>query len=138
MKHIKSCGIVAIAVLASIAPVVAQAHHSHAMFDPTKTVEVQGTVKAFNFANPHVFLFLVGTGQDGAPVTYPVEMSFIQNMMRQGMKASTFKAGDKVTVSFNPYRDGRMGGSYRGAVDSRGMKYGSLNPDTAQPARGAE
>lgn len=126
----------AAAAAACAAPLTAQAHHSHAMFDPTKTVEVQGTVKAFNFANPHVYLFLVGTGPTGTEVTYPIEMSFIQNMMRQGMTVSTFKPGDKVTVVVNPYRDSRPGGSYRGAIDARGKKFGSLNPEAAP--RGAD
>ena len=111
---------------------MAQAHHSHAMFDTTKTVEIQGTVKAFNFANPHVYLFLVGQAPEGKEVTYPIEMSFVQNMMRQGILAQTFKPGDKVTLAVNPYRSGQPGGSYRGAVDGRGKKYGSLNPETAQ------
>jgi hypothetical protein len=111
------------------APAAAWAHHSHAMFDVTKTETIEGTVKAFNFANPHVWLYLVKQEPSGSEVTFPVEMSFIQNMMRQGMTATTFKPGDKVSVLVNPYRSGQPGGSYRGAVDAQGKKYGAANPN---------
>ena len=103
------------------------------MFDVTKTEEIEGTVKAFNFANPHVYQFLL-KNNGGTEVTVPIEMSFIQNMMRQGMTTSTFKPGDKVTIRVNPYRTGQPGGSYRGAIDASGRKYGALNPDTPRAA----
>ena len=128
---------IALAVLtAMVVPIAALAHHSHAMFDVTKTEDIEGTVKSFNFANPHVYLFLTKMGANGTDDTYPIEMSFIQNMMRQGMTNATFKVGDKVTVQVNPYRSGQPGGSYRGAVDVHGKHYGSLDPNA--PRAGAD
>jgi hypothetical protein len=103
----------------------AWAHHSHAMFDTSKEDTIEGTVKAFAFANPHVYLFVV-TQKDGKTGTYSVEMSFVQNMERQGMNSTTFKPGDKVTVKVNPLKDGRPGGSYTGATDANGHKYGTM------------
>jgi hypothetical protein len=128
---------IGLAVAALAAPLAAQAHHSHAMFDTTKTEEIEGTVKAYNYANPHVYLFLVKPGPTGAETTYPIEMSFIQNMLRQGVSGSTFKPGDKVTILVNPYRSGQPGGSYRGAIDAQGKRYGALNVEAA-PRTAAE
>ena len=111
--------------LLAMAPVSVWAHHSHAMFDASKEVTVEGTVKSFVFANPHVWLYLV-TQKDGKTGTYAVEMSFVGNMERQGMNQATFKPGDKVSVRVFPLRDGRPGGSYNGAIDGAGHKYGNM------------
>jgi ribosomal protein L21E len=61
-------------------------------------------------------------------------MTFVQAMIRQGVTNSTFKVGDKVTVAVNPYRSGQPGGSYRGAIDVRGKRYGALDPTAARAA----
>ena len=111
--------------LFAAAPAAGWAHHSHAMFDTSKQETIEGTVKAFAFSNPHVYLFLVSM-KDGKPSTYSIEMSFIQNMERQGIMSSTFKPGDKVSVRVNPLKDGRPGGSYTGAVDAAGHRHGSM------------
>jgi hypothetical protein len=116
-------GVVAAAFL-NLTGTVVWAHHSHAMFDDSKEVTIEGSVKSFSFANPHVYLFVDVKNSDGTVTTYPVEMSYIQNMMTQGITASTFKPGDAVTIIMNPLRNGRPGGSYTGAVDAEGHKYG--------------
>ena len=40
-------------ILAAAASAPAVAHHSAAMFDMTKTISVNGTVKDFQYTNPH-------------------------------------------------------------------------------------
>ena len=35
-----------------------QAHHSFAMFDKTRVVTVQGTVRKVEWTNPHVYIFV--------------------------------------------------------------------------------
>jgi len=44
---------------ALIVPVQALAHHSYAMFDLKQNVELVGTVKEWQFTNPHSYLQLV-------------------------------------------------------------------------------
>jgi hypothetical protein len=110
-------------VLIAVIPGIVSAHHSHAMFDESKEVDVTGTVKRFNFMNPHVYLFLDVTGPDGLVTTWPIEMSYVQNMISRGITASTFKAGDVVTVTINPLRDGHPGGGYTTVIDAAGQRY---------------
>jgi hypothetical protein len=110
--------------LAAAAP--ALAHHSHAMFDTAKNTTINGTVKGYEFANPHVFLYLLVPGEAKGEVLFPVEMSFTQNMLRDGIGPKTFKPGDKVQVRVWPLRTGKPGGSYNGATDAEGNKYGSM------------
>ena len=52
--NVKAVGLSAIAIAALTAS--ASAHHSFAMFDAQKTVTLQGTVKEFEWVNPHSWL----------------------------------------------------------------------------------
>jgi hypothetical protein len=99
--------VAAIAVLAS----PALAHHSGAMFDPTKTVTLEGTVKEFQYTNPHSWLQIMVTGPDGKIVEWGFESEGPSTLLRAGIKAKTFMPGDKVTVVGHPMKDGRSAGS---------------------------
>ena len=111
------------AILATVVPAIA--HHSHAMFDLDAEQTIVGDVKAFVFANPHVYLYVnVPDPKTAVSKTYLVEMSHVQNMISRGIKASTFKAGDHVTVTINPLRDGRPGGTYVSIIARDGKPYG--------------
>ena len=46
------------AVALALAGGVAHAHHSFAMFDMTKEVTVTGTVRQFQWTNPHAYIEL--------------------------------------------------------------------------------
>src|SRR5918999_3194698 len=84
---------------------LANAHHSHSMFDMTKEVSLTGTVTSFSYRNPHVFLYVDVKNEKGEVVSWAVEMSNISNMQTRGIYLSTFKAGDVVTVKINPLKD---------------------------------
>lgn len=86
------------------------AHHSYAAFDMTRATEVQGTVKSFLWANPHSLLVLSGTAADGNVVDMNMEMNGPGYLVPNGWKRDSLKAGDKVTVTIHPLRDGMPGG----------------------------
>jgi hypothetical protein len=50
-------------------------------------------------------------------------MSNISNMEARGIFASTFKAGDVVTVKLYRLRDGRAGGNYVSVIAANGKTY---------------
>ena len=100
----------------------ALSHHSHAMFDHTQVVSVTGTVSAYTFRNPHVFLY-VDVEAEGEMVHYWIEMSNIQIMTRRGVGPRTFRVGDEVTVSMWPLKDGRPGGNYSTIIAADGTIY---------------
>ena len=109
----KLSGFLATVVLWSGAP--ALAHHSGAMFDRTRTVELSGTIKQYQFANPHVWIEVVVPAQKNkatAPVQWSIEGEGPAIMARMGLGPSALKAGDKVTIKAHPLRDGRPGGSF--------------------------
>ena len=90
------------------------AHHSAAMFDDTKVVEIRGTVKELQWANPHIWLQVTVT-EDGRETEYSIEGGSPNSLSRQGWRSTTFKPGDPVTVRLNPMKDGTAAGSFVGA-----------------------
>jgi len=83
------------------------------MFDQTKQVELVGTVKDFQWTNPHCWIqVLVPNPADpsAAPVEWGVEMGAPVELMRKGWKPGSLNPGDKVTIVINPLRDGQHGG----------------------------
>jgi hypothetical protein len=93
------------------------------MFDTSREVTVKGTVSSISFRNPHVFLYVDVVGDDGKPVTWAVEMSNLSNMISRGIKNSTFKPGDLVTVTVNPLKTGKPGGNYTSVIAADGKRY---------------
>ena len=107
------------ALLAASQPVLA--HHSFAMFDTRSEVTVNGTVREFQWTNPHSWLQLE-VERGGARVEYSIELGSPNTMSRKGWRRTTFKPGDKVTVTMNPMRDGSPGGALVSAVDAAGNR----------------
>lgn len=134
-----SCEIARSCNLKWMAPIVAAAalgiatpawsHHSHAMFDHTKPATVTGAVKEFVFRNPHVYLYVDAKNEKGEVITYWIEMSNIQNMIKQGINQGTLKIGEVITVKMHPLRDGRPGGNYETLTTADGRTFGR-EPDT--------
>jgi hypothetical protein len=122
MKHLIWTGLLA-AVL-TCATSAALAHHSHAMFDHSKPIMVTGTVKELLFRNPHVYLYVDVKNDRGEVITYWIEMSNIQNMIKQGINQRTLKPGETVTVQLFPLRDGRPGGNYETLTTADGRAFG--------------
>ena len=102
----------------------ALAHHSFAMFDQTKQVTVQGTVKDFQWTNPHAFIEL----EDAGGKLWSVELNSPNNLRRQGWTRTAMKAGDKVTVVLNPLRDGKPGGLFNAVTLANGQILGNPKP----------
>jgi len=101
------------ALLAAALIVAAQAvaHHSFAMFDRNKEVTIKGTVKAFNYTNPHSWLDIIVTDDKGATKEWSFEMEGPSSLMRSGIKPGSLKPGEKITVKAWPLRDGRPAGA---------------------------
>jgi len=94
----------------------AQAHHSFAMFDMTKEVTVSGTVKEFQWTNPHAYIQLVAKDEQGRDVEWSMEMGAPMYLYARGWRPSSLKAGMQVRVTLNPLRNGRPGGVVRDVV----------------------
>ncbi len=103
---------------------LACAHHSGAMFDTSRKVDISGTIIDFNWSNPHANFKVNVEKPDGASEVWAVEMNSPNNLVREGWKRTTLKAGDKVTVTVRPLRDGTPGGQYVSIVLADGRALG--------------
>ena len=120
----------------------AWAHHSGAGVDRTRTVTISGVVKEFRWTNPHSWIDLEVTDAKGTPTVWSIEMNPPPYLVRSGWKASTLKAGDKVSVTLNPIRTGEPGGIFVSVtladgrvLDGRGAGPGPAAPRPPAPAR---
>ena len=113
--NLKAVSLIAIAVAAFAAPAIA--HHSFAMFDDTKTVTLQGTVKEFEWVNPHSWLrVMVNDEKTGKAALWALELSSPSRLVTMGMHADSVKPGDVVSVTFHPMKDGTRGGQFMQAT----------------------
>lgn len=115
MKSFRFFAIFVALAMAAAGP--ALAHHSFAMFDSAKTVTISGTVKDFQWTNPHVVLWVLADAEDGKqPEEWTCELTSPGNLTRMGWSRHSLSPGDKVSVELNPLRDGTHGGSLRKAT----------------------
>jgi hypothetical protein len=96
---------------ASLAAAPALAHHSFAMFDNQKTMTLEGTVKEFQYTNPHSWVELLVKDDSGKDVQWDIEGGSPNSLARNGWKRTSLKPGDKAEVTIHPMKDGSNGGS---------------------------
>ena len=102
-----------IGVLWAVVAVAARpllAHHSFAMFDTAKRVTMSGSVTAFEWTNPHVYIEIDVPDEKGVVKHWSVELGSPSILMQAGWKFSDVKVSDKITVVLNPLRSGEPGG----------------------------
>lgn len=121
------------AVLATMLVAPAWAHHSAAMFDHDKLVEVTGVVKEFQYTNPHSWLLVDVTNADGTVTTWGFEAEGPSTLMRAGIRKSLLPPGSAITIRGNPLRDGRPGAAWVDAVVD-GEKLNPFNGFAVIPA----
>ena len=97
---------------AGLALSAAQAHHSFSMFNSTGEVTITGTVKEFQWTNPHTFTFVDVTGADGKVETWGLEGMSPNYLGRRGWSKRTLNPGDKISVVIYPLKDGLKGGMF--------------------------
>ena len=82
----------------------AQAHHSLSGYDQSRNVSADGVVEEFVFVNPHPVLMIGVTAPSGVREIWRLEMDNLYELDEIGISRTTFKPGDRVTVSGNPDR----------------------------------
>jgi Family of unknown function (DUF6152) len=109
-NSLRSAGALSLLTLGLALTQQAAAHHSTAMFDFTKTVELKGTIKSFQWTNPHTWTTVTAEGDAAVAGEFGLEGMSPNYLSRNGWSKRTLKAGDKVTLSVHPLKDGRKGG----------------------------
>jgi hypothetical protein len=128
-------GILTLALVGGLAVVTArlQAHHSHAMFDGSKEVTLEGTISGVRFANPHVYLQMRVSKRDeesvDPPQVWAIEMSTVQNQTQRGLTPNVLTFGSAVVIKVNPLFSGERSGNYTTVLSINGVKNTSTGDD---------
>ncbi len=103
-------GLAFAAAIASLAAAQVAAHHGAGVFEPEKKVTVEGTVKDFQFVNPHVLIYLAVKDGNGKEITWGGELPSPNRLARMGgavkWHKDILKPGDSVAVTGLPARNG--------------------------------
>ena len=84
----------------------AVAHHSAALlYDPSRSVIVEGAVSEFSIGNPHMRIILNVTDTGGGESTWLAEGGSRIVLLRSGWTENELKPGDRITIEGNPSRD---------------------------------
>jgi Family of unknown function (DUF6152) len=83
------------------------AHHSAIAYDRNADVELTGTIREFQYTNPHSWLYVQVVDKTGQTVDWGFEAEGPSTLLRAGIKVSLLKPGEKVTVKGHPLKDGR-------------------------------
>lgn len=109
--HTILAGVALASALGASSAAPAYAHHSFAMFSD-ESIEVRGVVQEFKFTNPHTFILLEVTDEEGETIVWNLEGSSPSGLSRQGWRTGTLEPGDEIVVMINPLRSGAPGGSW--------------------------
>ena len=132
MNRIYGFGIALLVVAAMVSVIPngipeVSAHHSGVEFDTGKIVELTGTVKEFQFKNPHTWIQVMVPNAKGESVEWSLEWGSPNALGRQGYRPTSFPVGAKVTVRVNPLKSGAAGGAFVGARFEDGKTIGNWN-----------
>src|SRR5580693_9496627 len=112
---------------AALSAIPALAHHSFAMFDAEKKMTLDGTVKEFQWTNPHSWILLTVSDAQGKAEQWAIEMGGPSGLARQGWVPKTLTPGMKVQAVIHPLRDGTPGGQFMAVTLPDGTQLGNPN-----------
>lgn len=94
----------------ALATASTSAHHSFAMFDSDHPTRISGTVREFQWRNPHTWVQIMVT-ENGRTTEWSIEGRSPNVLSRRGWSRQTLRPGDEVTLTIYPLKDGRPGGA---------------------------
>jgi Family of unknown function (DUF6152) len=124
MKSIFRVALAALAV--AVAPLAIQpllAHHSGAGFSQD-VKQISGTIKEFQFRNPHSWIQVNVRDSSGKIVEWSVEWGSPNQLGRDGIRPTTFAPGTNVIMKIHPMSNGSPVGGFIGAKMPDGKTVG--------------
>lgn len=110
MNRIVRAATIGFATASVLAAGSAFAHHSTAMFNMKKNVTLNGTIKRFDWQNPHTWIVFEVPNAAGGVDQYGIEGMSPNYLVRNGWTIHTLKPGDKVQLTIHPLKNGEKGG----------------------------
>jgi hypothetical protein len=116
-------GVLAVAAGLLSASLPLFAHHGTAVFDTNKTLTMKGNVTEWDWSNPHCLLQFDLKNEGGQVVHWIAETQNPAEMVSLGWGKASFKAGDEVTVTLMPVKNGRPYGRIKLVVLPDGKTF---------------
>jgi hypothetical protein len=126
---------IALTLLAALCTGAALAHHSFsAEFDPDRPVKLTGKVTDVKFSNPHAWIYIDVTGDDGTVVNWALEMSGANGLIRRGWRREDLPMGTVLVVDGWQARNATPTANIATVTfeDGRTLFAGSSNPAARQ------
>lgn len=107
MKFLRNNSAIMLAsVLACVCSATALAHHSFAgTYREGELLRLEGTIVQFNIRNPHSFINIEITDEEGNKVLWGGEWGSVSALSQGGVDRFTLKAGEHIIIEGAPPRD---------------------------------
>ena len=126
-----------IALLAATPPAVS--HHAFAAeFDDTKPVKLRGKITKMEWINPHAWMHLQVTDEDGNTQNWMIEAGPPGALVRRGWSKSSVRPGTEVLVEGYQATDGALRANGRDVTFPDGRRLFAGSSGTGAPRDGAD
>ena len=102
-SRLMACAI-GIGLALNTAPVFA--HHSTAMYNMSTPVTVTGTVKRFEWTNPHAYIYIVAKDEQGKEVEWAIELMSLNHLKSYGWSRNTVQPGEVISCTGGQAKSG--------------------------------
>ena len=134
----RSCACAVLVVLVGLGSSTPLAHHSvSGEFDMSKTVRLKGVISGLEWINPHIYVLLDVSEENGAKNTWRLETFPPAQMRRAGLTKELLmgNSGEVVTISVLLARDGTKHLGYIERIRYQDGHFNQLGSNEAEQLR---
>ncbi len=134
----RTIGFFVVATLLATTTVVQSHHAFSAEFDANLPIQVQGKVTRVQWINPHSWVHLDVTNEDGSVTSWMVEGGTPNTLLRRGFTKNSLLPGTEIVVDGYRAKDGSDKGNGRDLTFKDGRKLFLGSSGTGAPRDGRD